>query len=365
MDITAGDVAEPPSWFEASDQVLDPLVNARMLLALVEGADGAGLLRAMRTTTTVADLALATGLSEDRVRDVCAALIANDVAESDGSGVRLTPAWAALTGPAAFAPLASALRLGDVGAQTLRDLSGGSGFAGLSSVDRLAYASAVSPDPFSPGIVAAMRAGAGVPDAVRGRLHDGDRHLELGCGVAGRILSVLQAFPTLTAVGVELAPDLAAEAERRAAALGVADRFEVLCADATTVRLDGTFDVAFWSQFFFTGQAARGPWRPHTRLFGRAGCCWPRCWGTPRSPSPIPMAHRPEALPWPGSCTGSGAFPTGRPTIWRPRSRRAGLWTSWSAPRRTPVSSSWLPPGPERLGRIRSHGVGPGGTLRR
>jgi len=80
MDITAGDVAEPPSWFEASDQVLDPLVNARMLLALVEGADGARLLRAMRTTTTVADLALATGLSEDRVRDVCAALIANDVA---------------------------------------------------------------------------------------------------------------------------------------------------------------------------------------------------------------------------------------------------------------------------------------------
>ena len=258
MDTTSGDVAEPPSWFEASEQVLDPLVNARMLLALVEGADGAELLRAMHTTTTVADLALATGLSEDRVRDVCAALIANDVAESDGSGVRLTPAWAALTGPAAFAPLASALRLGDVGAQTLRDLSGGSGFAGLSSVDRLAYASAVSPDPFSPGIVAAMRAGAGVPDAVRGRLHDGDRHLELGCGVAGRILCVLQAFPTLTAVGVELAPDLAAEAERRAAALGVADRFEVLCADATTVRLDGTFAVAFWSQFFFTGASRAG-----------------------------------------------------------------------------------------------------------
>jgi SAM-dependent methyltransferase len=89
-------------------------------------------------------------------------------------------------------------------------------------------------------------------------LHDGDRHLELGCGVAGRILCVLQAFPTLTAVGVELAPDLAAEAERRAAALGVADRFEVVCADATTVRLDGTFAVAFWSQFFFTGASRAG-----------------------------------------------------------------------------------------------------------
>ncbi len=103
-----------------------------------------------------------------------------------------------------------------------------------------------------------MRAGVGIPDAVRGRLHDGDRHLELGCGVAGRILCVLQAFPTLSAVGVELAPDLAAEAQRRGAALGVADRFEVLCADATTVRPDGFFDVAFWSQFFFPAASRAG-----------------------------------------------------------------------------------------------------------
>ena len=258
MDTTSRDAVEPPSWFQASEQVLDPLVNARMLLALVEGAERAGLLRAMRTTTTVPELARATGLSEPRVRDICAALVANDVAEPEGFALRLTPAWTALTGPAAFAPLASALRLGDAGADALTDLSGGSGFAGLSSEDRLSYASAVSPDPFSPGVVAAMRAGAGIPDAVRGRLHDGDRHLELGCGVAGRILCVLQAFPTLSAVGVELAPDLAAEAQRRGAALGVADRFEVICADATTVRPDSFFDVAFWSQFFFPAASRAG-----------------------------------------------------------------------------------------------------------
>ena len=314
--MTAGDVAEPPSWFEASEQVLDPLVNARMLLALVEGADGAGLLRAMRTTTTVADLALATGLSEDRVCDVCAALTANDVAESDGSGVRLTPAWAALTGPAAFAPLASALRLGDVGAQTLRHLSGGSGFAGLSSVDRLAYATAVSPDPFSPGIVAAMRAGAGVPDAVRGRLHDGDRHLELGCGVAGRILCVLQAFPTLTAVGVEQAPDLAAEAERRAAALGVADRFEVVCADATTARLDGTFDVAFWSQFFFTGPSRTGTLATAYQALRPGGMLLAPLLGDPALAESDPHGHRREASVGPG-----GPRALGRS---RPVARRSG-----------------------------------------
>jgi hypothetical protein len=258
MVTNEGGPVEPPSWFEASEQVLDPLVNARMLLALVEGAEEAGLLRALQAPSTVTGLARATGLSEPRVRDVCAALVANEVAELDGPVVRLTPAWAALSGPAAFAPLGAALRLGDVGVQTLQDLTGGAGFAGLSSADRIAYASAVSPDPFSAAIVAAMRAGVGVPDAVRGRLHDGDRHLELGCGVAGRILCVLQAFPTLTAVGVELTPDLAAEAERRAVALGVADRFEVVCADATAVRLEGAFDVAFWSQFFFPEASRAG-----------------------------------------------------------------------------------------------------------
>src|SRR3954468_19233125 len=169
MAMNEGGPVEPMSWLEASEQVLDPLVNARMLLALVDGAQAAGLFRALQGSSTVADLARETGLSEQRVRDVCAALVANEVAELDGSLVRLTPAWAALSGPAAFAPLGSALRVGDVGAQTLQDLSGGRGFAGLSSADRVAYASAVSPNPFSAAIVAAMRAGVGIPDAVRGR----------------------------------------------------------------------------------------------------------------------------------------------------------------------------------------------------
>jgi hypothetical protein len=38
----------------------------------------------------------------------------------------------------------------------------------------------------------------------------------------------------------------------------VADRFEVICADATTVRPDSFFDVAFWSQFFFPAASRAG-----------------------------------------------------------------------------------------------------------
>ncbi len=249
--MSAGDAGEPPSWFEASERSLDPLLNAASLLALVEGAEANGLLRALRRTTTPSEAARDTGLPEQRVRDICDALVAGEVAERVGSGIRLTADWDALTSATAFSPLADGLRMNDVTTRSLRDLSGRGGFPELSPADRLAYATAVSPNPFSPALVAAVRQGAWTPQSIRVRLREEDRHLELGCGVAGRILCALQAFPAMTAVGVELDPDIAAEARRRSERLGVADRFVVVCGDAASVRLDGVFDVVAWSQFFF------------------------------------------------------------------------------------------------------------------
>ena len=263
--MTAGDVAEPPSWFEASEQVPRPAGErpdaprarrgggrGRAAPGDADHHDGGRPGAGNRTERGPGARRVRGPHRQRRRRERRVGRAAHPRMGGSDRSRRRSPRWRRPSGSATW----ERRRCGD--------LSGGSGFAGLSSVDRLAYATAVSPDPFSPGIVAAMRAGAGVPDAVRGRVHDGDRHLELGCGVAGRILCVLQAFPTLTAVGVELAPDLAAEAERRAAALGVADRFEVVCADATTVRLDGTFDVASGASSSSPGQAARGPWRPRT-----------------------------------------------------------------------------------------------------
>jgi len=261
--------APEPTWFEASEHVLDPLLTARALVGLLEGAEAVGLFRALRTAESFEGLARETGLPEQRVRDVCAALTACEVLEPAGDGLRLTPSWTALTGPTAFVPLSTALRMGEVTAAAARDVGGGGGFGELAGADRLTYAVAVSPDPFSRGVVAAMR--GWVPAVVRDRMRDGDRHLELGCGVAGRMLSVLQAWPTLTAVGVERSADLAAEARRRASALGLADRFEVVCADTTTVVLDGPFDVAFWSQFFFAEESRAATLATAYRLLRRGG----------------------------------------------------------------------------------------------
>ena len=171
---------EPPSWFEASERTLDPLLNAASLLALVEGAEASGLLRALRSTTTPSEAARETGLPEAGCSDICDALVVGEIAERAGSRIRLTADWDALTSATAFAPLSDGFRMSDVTTRSLRHLSGQGGFAELSPADRLAYARAVSPNPFSPALVAAVRQGAWTPASIRIRVREEDRHLELG-----------------------------------------------------------------------------------------------------------------------------------------------------------------------------------------
>ncbi|MEP6650538.1 MAG: class I SAM-dependent methyltransferase, partial [Lapillicoccus sp.] len=307
---------EPPSWFEASHRVLDPLLNARSVVALLQAAEAVGLLATLRSVTTPAEAALASGLSESRVRGVCDALVANEVVERVGPGLRLTPAWGVLTGPTAFSALGPGLRAAEAGAAALRDLATAAGFAGLTSPERLAYATAVSPDPFSPGVVAAIRQSI-LSSRVADRLREDDRHLELGCGVAGRVLCVLQAFPRATAVGVEVAPDLAAEAWRRAEALGVADRFTVIVGNASSVRLDGLFDVAFWSQFFFPEATRAGTLATAYAALRPGGLVLAPLLGDAEAAAADPHGTAARSLaPGPGR-----ARPVGRPG---PVGRRAG-----------------------------------------
>jgi SAM-dependent methyltransferase len=86
----------------------------------------------------------------------------------------------------------------------------------------------------------------------------GGTHLELGCGVAGRVLTTLQAVPAMRAIGVEISPDLAAVARDRADRLGLADRFEVLVQDAAEFDREACADTVFWSQWFFPEPSRAG-----------------------------------------------------------------------------------------------------------
>lgn len=248
-------------WFDAVGEVLDPVLHARLLLALIDGAQSSGLLEAARRPVSVADLSRAIGLPLQLTVEVCAALVVNKVVETDGEHLSLAPPWQVITGNSAFAPLSETLTMGEVRASILRRLAGPDDYWSLEEADRYAYAGASSPDPFSQGVVDAFRSGTLTEPTVFERLRAGGHHLELGCGLAGRILCLLQAHPTMTAVAVELSSDLAAAARQRAVDLGVADRLEIVVGDAAHVEVGGGFVTAQWSQFFFPEASRAGTLR--------------------------------------------------------------------------------------------------------
>jgi SAM-dependent methyltransferase len=253
-------MAQEPTWFEAYDDVLTPVLGPYGLVNVLLGAESCGFLAALEEATGIEGLAAATGLPERRTRALVETLVAYEVVEPHQGGYRLTPSWLALRASDAYATLSDTLASAEIEGRLLRDAAAGADYWTMPAADRLVFARAISPNPFAPSLVEAFRTQLSQdPDVAP--LVAGGRLLELGCGVAGRVLTMLQALPRMTAVGVELSEDLAAEARRRAEALGVSDRFEVVCGDAATFSRPESFDVAFWSQFFFAEDARAGALR--------------------------------------------------------------------------------------------------------
>jgi hypothetical protein len=83
----------------------------------------------------------------------------------------------------------------------------GHAYSRLPARDLLAFAQGDSVNPSSP-----LRRGLtflAAPELQR-RFSAGARHLELGCGIGGGTLSILNTYPNVAAVGVELQTDLLA-----------------------------------------------------------------------------------------------------------------------------------------------------------
>lgn len=252
-------MAEEIGFFKAYDAVLTPLFSASSTLSLVEGATSVGLMSALRDVVSTDRLSRLTGLSPQRINTLCRALVATGVAEALEAGHVLTAEWRALTDPGGYVSLDMALSGNAVDGRLLKNASG-STYWSMPSEDRLAYARAVSPNPYSDDLVASFRTEI-LSDPDRAAMAAGGRLLELGCGVAGRFLTTLRAMPQLVAVGVELSRDLVDEAVRRANDLSVSDRLRVVCADAQSFVDAQPFDFGFWSQFFFPSGARAGALR--------------------------------------------------------------------------------------------------------
>ncbi len=244
-------------FFAAWRLVLGPLVDRQHVLGLVEGLDGSGALARLTDPVRRDDLGEALGTTKGTAAAVAHALLLHEVLEESDGRLRLTAPWRALVADTAVVRLADCLASARLEARLLRSVGAGDYWT-METADRILLARSVSPDPFADGVVADLRRAIETDPLRRDLLEPGCRLLELGCGVAGRILTMLRAVPTLTAVGVELSPDLAAEAVRRAAALGLDQRFSVVCADAAAYRTDERFDRAFWSQFFFPDDSRAG-----------------------------------------------------------------------------------------------------------
>jgi ubiquinone/menaquinone biosynthesis C-methylase UbiE len=226
---------------------------AAQSVALLDAVYQRGWIAFLGEPRNVGALAAFGGLPVERVRAIVTALAAMEVVTVDGDEVRLTPAYAATMSP--DSPHSMGDLLGN--ARMMRRLVAESveGSAGApTEQDALIVADAYG---LRPTTVATEMFGqllAALPEIES--VLPGGRFLDVGCGVAGFLLTCARAVPTLRAVGVELVPVVAAEAERRAKDIGVSDRVEIRAMDARDLTDEDTFDSAFWAQPFFP-QAVR------------------------------------------------------------------------------------------------------------
>jgi SAM-dependent methyltransferase len=220
---------------------------AQQSLALLGAAHEQGWTVFLTEKRRIAELATFAGLPEKRTHEVVEALAAIEVVETDGNDVRLTPDYAAAMSPDAPFSLADLL-------------------AEAAMMRRLVAESVSTPSPEPDALVIAdaygLRATSTARDLFAGfldalpELKDAIRqgsYLDVGCGIAGFLLSNTQRFPEMRGVGIELVPEVAAEATRR-----TEGRAEIRCMDARDLTDENEFDAAFWAQPFFPAATRPG-----------------------------------------------------------------------------------------------------------
>jgi SAM-dependent methyltransferase len=234
-----------------AQQPVEEWIAGAHALALLHGALQTGILDAVRTPRSAVAIADACGIDPGRAADVCAALAAHGVMRREGDAYRLADGFALLTSSEPLLPLGRMVARAVATAHLFETLPRTGATYTASSEDLLAFAQGDSPDPASPlrPVLTFLN-----PPEFRPVFEAGGRCLELGCGVGGAICTILNTYPRVTAVGVELRAELLDVARRRAAALGVADRVEWRHGDARDVTDEAAFDRVAWSQYYFPAE---------------------------------------------------------------------------------------------------------------
>jgi SAM-dependent methyltransferase len=224
-------------WMTAVAE-LTPGLNASGVLALLVGLGRSGQLPS----------ALSEGLPEGSPAVHMAMQAALEAAGATGGRAG---AWHTVLAGEGLVPPEALLSACSARNRLLEALAEGDDYWRADPELRRGIAQGVSPDPRLPASLVAMGSMVQALPEWQRRAHAGARYLELGCGLAGGMLAELQMFPAMTATGVELAADLVAEAQARAEQVGVAERVEFVVGDATRFDRPDSYDLCFWSQFFF------------------------------------------------------------------------------------------------------------------
>jgi SAM-dependent methyltransferase len=80
--------------------------------------------------------------------------------------------------------------------------------------------------------------------ALRARLEEGGRVLDVGCGGGWAVVQLAERFPEVSCVGIDLEPYSVELAQRLIAERGLADRCQARLQSADALGEDGTYDVA-------------------------------------------------------------------------------------------------------------------------
>ncbi|MGI8688583.1 MAG: SAM-dependent methyltransferase [Thermomicrobiales bacterium] len=225
-------------------------------IALLRAALSSGVLDALRNSSSPAEIAAATGMPEERVTQLLVALDAHGIVERAGDAYTLAADLARLLSPAAIQPLANILNMEGAKAQAIERIGTATlPYTALTPDEHLAVAKGVMGVPASPLWQATMAAMAtnGLPE-VTAIAETGGRHLELGCGAASMLVTILALYPRMTAVGVDVSAVALTEARRRAEEVGVADRLELRQQDARALPDTACYDVVSWSEHFFPAE---------------------------------------------------------------------------------------------------------------